>query len=223
MTSDHQRGVDAREIALEARSAQEERLYSPSAARNKDVIRDVFIRTMPKSGAILEVGAGTGEHGVAIAKACPQLNWHAGDPDPVSRASIAAWISHSGLTNMATPHAFDVNSGEWSGMPTEFSGIMSANMIHIAPFSASQGLFACARKTLTAQGRLFLYGPFSRQGSHTAPSNADFDESLKSRNAGWGVRDLDIDIIPLAAENGLELRESVSMPANNLAVIFQRV
>lgn len=223
MNSDNQRGADGREIALEARQNQEQRLFSPSAARNKDAIRDVFVRTMPKSGAVLEVGSGTGEHGLAIASVCPDLVWYAGDPDPTSRLSIAAWIDHSGLTNMAAPHDFDVSLGVWSGTPTKFSGLMSANMIHIAPFSAAQGLFSCAGKSLASGSRLFLYGPFSRNAEHTASSNADFDASLKSRNPEWGVRDLDLDIIPLGTENGLKLREVISMPANNMAVLFERV
>ena len=82
------------EIALEARAREEDRLHSPSAARNKDAIRDVFVRTMPEAGHILEVGAGTGEHGVHIAAARPQLIWHPSDPDPDSRRSQAAWAAY---------------------------------------------------------------------------------------------------------------------------------
>ena len=39
-------------------------------------------------------------------------------------------------------------------------------------------------------GRLFVYGPFMRDGAHTAPSNAAFDASLRAENPEWGVRDV---------------------------------
>ena len=222
MTGKNQRGEDGREIALEARARDADRLFSPSAARNRDAIREVFVRTMPAAGHVLEVGSGTGEHAVLIAQAVPAVTLYPGDPDPASRASIRAWTVHLGLANVTAPHDLDVTRGVWPGTPAQFDGIMSCNMIHIAPFSAAQGLLALAGDHLASGGRLFLYGPFSRNGIHTAPSNVDFDASLKSRDAAWGVRDLERDLVPLAARHGLSLREVVEMPANNLAVIFER-
>ena len=55
-----------------------------------------------------------------------------------------------------------------------------------------------------------------------APSNAAFDESLKSRNPDWGVRDLDVDVSPRARAAGLDFMAVMEMPANNLTVVFQR-
>ena len=59
-------------------------------------------------------------------------------------------------------------------------------------------------------------------GETPAPSNEAFDESLKSRDARWGVRDLEGDIVPLARDAGLELADVVEMPANNLSVVFRK-
>jgi hypothetical protein len=75
---------------------------------------------------------------------------------------------------------------------------------------------------LRAGGKLFLYGPFSRDGVHAAPSNAEFDVSLKARDPRWGVRDLERQIAPLAQDCGLALKSVVAMPANNLIVVFSR-
>ena len=72
-----------------------------------------------------------------------------------------------------------------------------------------------------ADGRLFVYGPFMRDGEHTAPSNAEFDASLRAKNPEWGVRDLD-DLEALAQDAGLTLAETVPMPANNLVLAFAR-
>ena len=71
-----------------------------------------------------------------------------------------------------------------------FDAIVSINMVHIAPWAASLGLFAGAGRLLGAGGLLVLYGPFMRDGAHNAPSNAAFDASLKARNPSWGLRDI---------------------------------
>lgn len=210
-------------VALEEQAGNGQRLFSPSAARNRDAIRETFLKTMPKEGgAVLEIGSGTGEHAVHIAAAAPALRWRPGDPDEASRASIAAWTAHLGLANVAPPHAIDVTLAGWDKGLDAVDGVVSINMIHIAPFAAAEGLIAGAGRILKAGGKLFLYGPFARGGAHTAPSNAEFDRSLKARDASWGVRDLDLDIAPLAAAAGLSLETVIEMPANNLSVVFAR-
>ncbi len=219
--AEDQRGE--KEIALETRAVDADRLFSPSAARNRDVIRDAFLSAMPNAGRILEVGAGTGEHAVHIAAKLPKAAWRPGDPDADSRRSIAAWTAALGLTNVAAPHAVDVSAATWSvEADAPFAGVVSINMIHIAPFAAAQGLFAGAGRVLTPGGKLFLYGPFARNGVHTAPSNAEFDFSLKSRDPRWGVRDLELELLPLADKAGLAFERDIPMPANNYSLIFQK-
>lgn len=212
-----------KETALENRTPEGERLHSPSAARNRDAIRDVFLKAMPRHGRILEIGAGTGEHAVHLAAALPGAEWRAGDPDATARRSIAAWIAHANLPNLSGPHAIDVTQPVWGVEDlAPFAGIVSVNMIHIAPFAAAKGLFAGAGRLLAGGGKLFLYGPFSRNGAHTAPSNEAFDASLKARDPDWGVRDLEREIEPLARENALNLEAVVEMPANNISAIFRK-
>ncbi len=210
-----------KEPALEDRAPDGEKLFSPSAARNRDPIREAFLKTMPHQGRILEIGAGTGEHAVHMARALPDVSWHVSDPDEKSRRSIAAWMADSALANLFGPYEIDVIRSRW-GVESlaPFSGMVSLNMIHIAPFAAAEGLFAGAGRLLGDEGQLFLYGPFSRNGAHIAESNERFDASLKARDPRWGVRDLDLDIVPLAQKNSLRLEAIVEMPANNLAVIF---
>ena len=74
---------------------------------------------------------------------------------------------------------------------------------------------------VSSDGRLFLYGPFKRDGKHTALSNAVFDTSLREQDAEWGVRDI-ADLERLAARVGLALTETVEMPANNLMLGIER-
>ena len=211
-------------IALEDRETAGERLFSPSAARNREPIRDVFLTHIPNAGRILEVGGGTGEHAVCLAEALPDIEWLTGDPDPASRGSIAAWIVEAGLANLKGPHAIDVTGNAWGVEDAApFAGLVSINMIHIAPFEAAIGLFAGAGRLLAPGGKLFLYGPFTREGAHTAPSNKAFDESLKRRDARWGVRDIEHDLAPLAQKNALRLDTVVEMPANNLSLVFSKI
>src|SRR5437660_1774192 len=82
----------------------------------------------------------------------------------------------------------------------------------------AEGLFAGAGNYLRADGRLFLYGPFKRDGKHTALSNAVFDTSLREQDSEWGVRDI-ADLERLAERAALALCEIVEMPANNLILI----
>lgn len=210
-------------IALEERDAVQGRLKSPSAARNRDVIKDILVKHLPTTGTILEVGAGTGEHAVHFAAGLPNVRWVPGDPDETSRASIDAWRADSSLQNIAPAHAINVTNDQWQWDGEDaLSGLVSLNMIHIAPFEAAKGLIAGAGRYLRAGGVFFLYGPFSREGVHTAPSNAAFDQSLKSRDERWGVRDLDHDIVPLAATARLKLDHIIEMPTNNLSVVFSK-
>jgi hypothetical protein len=94
-------------------------------------------------------------------------------------------------------------------------------MAHISPWGATLGLVAGAGRLLRGGGVLFFYGPFMRDGAHTAPSNEAFDVALKSRNSEWGVRDI-ADIARAGAGHELSLRDIVEMPANNLSLVFVR-
>jgi len=58
-------------------------------------------------------------------------------------------------------------------------------------------------------------------GRHSAESNAQFDESLRSRDPSWGIRDLN-EVTTIAASCGLVFQSKIAMPANNHTVIFQR-
>ncbi|MEO0400070.1 MAG: DUF938 domain-containing protein [Pseudomonadota bacterium] len=212
-----------KEIALETRATEADKLYSPSVARNREAIRAAFKAHMPAVGKVLEIASGTGEHAVHIAAACRDIDWRPGDPDAASRASIAAWTAATGHANLAPPHAIDAREPLW-GVEDDapFAGVISINMIHIAPRPAMEGLIAGAGRLLGKDGKLFLYGPFMREGAHTAPSNAAFDENLKSRDPSWGVRDLESEVVPLAANAGLTLDAVLEMPANNFSIVFKR-
>jgi hypothetical protein len=203
------------------------RIDAPAFHRNHAPIWAVLSRYLRQAaGDVLEVGSGTGQHVVAFARETPGLVWWPSDPVAHHRRSIAAWIAHSGLSNVRPPLALDLADPHWglatdAALPTAFRAVLCSNVIHIAPWNVAQGLFSGVARRLDAQGHLFLYGPFMRGGVHTAESNAAFDRSLRETNPDWGVRDID-DLAPLAQEAGLTLADTIAMPANNFILVFAR-
>jgi SAM-dependent methyltransferase len=170
-------------------------------------------------GTVLEIASGSGEHAVHFASALSHLVWQPTDPDEQARRSIAAHAAQAGLPNLLPPLELDAAAAAWPVAHAD--AIVSINMIHIAPWSAAEGLMAGAARLLPPGSPLYLYGPYREHGRHTTPSNAAFDESLKARDPAWGVRDLD-EVVALANRHGLALSRTVAMPANNLSVVFRR-
>jgi SAM-dependent methyltransferase len=180
-----------------------------------------------KSGDVVEAGSGTGQHVVHFARHTPDITWWPSDLNERHLKSIEAWRAHAGLPNIRPPLRIDLTDPAWcpamhdgSG-PGELLAVFCANVIHIAPWRVAEGLLAGAGRYLRSDGRLFLYGPFKRDGKHTAMSNAVFDTSLREQDADWGVRDI-ADLEKLAAGVGLALIETVPMPANNMILVFGR-
>jgi hypothetical protein len=195
------------------------RRYAPATLRNRGPILEVLRQVLPAAGTVLELASGSGEHAVFFAEALPDLMWHPTDPDPDNRASIRAWIAETGVTNVTAPA--DLNAAARAWPVTHADAIVCINMIHISPWASTLGLLAGAARTLPTAAPLYLYGPYLRNGRHTAPSNEDFDLSLRAQNPEWGVRDLD-EVSDAAAQAGLTLAEVIEMPANNLSVVFRR-
>ncbi|WP_310483599.1 DUF938 domain-containing protein [Chamaesiphon sp. VAR_48_metabat_403] len=199
------------------------RRYAPATERNREPILAILQQVLPPTGTILEISSGTGEHGIFMAPQLAPCYWLPSDPNPDARASIAAWQQFAPCYNMCPPIDLDASSPEWLVESKEpITAIVNINMIHIAPKSAYLGLFAGAKHVLPIGGILYLYGPFKQGGVHTAHSNAAFDESLRSQNPAWGVRDLE-EIVTVAHSNHLELQQVYPMPANNLSVVFKVV
>lgn len=205
-------------IAMELRESADEKLYSPSAARNSALIADVLSPVLPPDASVLEIGSGTGEHGEAVCSTRPDIQWIPSDPDELSRRSQAARARET--SGLKAPLELDVSAVGWTqGLPA-FDALVCCNVIHISPWETAEGLARGAADILVPEGRIFLYGPFL-EGADTAPSNLEFDASLKARNPQWGVRALQ-DVTQLFEQNGFRLEKRIAMPSNNLSLIFRR-
>jgi SAM-dependent methyltransferase len=214
------------EFGKDAPPPEDGRLDAAAFHRNHAAIAPVLEGFLSgKSGDVLEVGSGTGQHAVAFARRLPGIAWWPTDFNNNHLRSIAAWRANEKLADVRAPVRLDASAADWQlsqlGLPSQFLAIFCANVVHIAPWAVAEGLFAGASRHLAADGRLFLYGPFKRDGQHNAPSNAAFDESLSRRDPAWGVRDV-ADLKKLGAANGLRDVELIEMPANNAILVFQR-
>ena len=192
--------------------------YAPATARNREPIREVLARELPRQGVVLEIASGSGEHALYFAGAFSELAWQPSDGSEAALASIAAWRAEAQLPNLRAPVALDVTAASWP--VTHADAILCINMIHIAPWEATLGLFAGAARVLPAGALLYLYGPYRFGGAFTSDSNAEFDRSLRSRDPRWGVRDVD-DLEAAARPCGFVLRETIAMPANNHSLVFR--
>jgi SAM-dependent methyltransferase len=192
--------------------------FSPATQRNREPILEVLRLRLPAHGLVLELASGTGEHAAYFARALPQLEWQPTDVEAAALESIEAWRQEAALPNLRAPLPLDATQVPW---PIERAAAMfCANMIHISPWPATEALFAGAGRVLPAGAALFTYGPYRFAGD-LAPSNLAFDESLRARDASWGVRDVE-DLKRLALEHELALEETIAMPANNHVLVFRR-
>src|SRR4051812_26051615 len=209
-------------------AAADGRLDAPAFHRNRDPIWAVLGKYLDgKSGEVLEAGSGTGQHAVDFARRSPAITWWPSDFNEAHLRSIAAWRADAQLANLRPPLRIDLSDPAWCVQMHDGSGprsllaVLCANVIHIAPWRVAEGLIAGAARYLRQDGKLFLYGPFKREGAHTAPSNAAFDASLRRKDPEWGVRDI-ADARQLAESTGLHLAEIADMPANNFMLVFAR-
>ena len=205
---------------------QDGRLDAPAFHRNQEAIGQNLENLLEgHTGHVLEIGSGTGQHAVALASRLPSITWWPTDFNDNHLRSIEAWRRHANLPNLKAPILLDASAADWKlkerYLPETFTLIFSANVIHIAPWAVAEGLFAGASRHLRSGGQLRLYGPFRRNGTHTAPSNAAFDESLRRQNPEWGVRDT-ADLEKLALRNNLKVLHTYGMPSNNAILAFEQ-
>jgi len=197
-------------------------LISPAAQRNVGAILNVLRAHAPAKGTVLEIASGTGQHAAAFAAVLPALRWTPSDPSAEARASIDAWRDQAEAANLAASIPLDcLDETTWPA--ASFDVVFCANMTHISPWSATEGLMRLAGGILRAPGGLLaLYGPYIEVDVPLAPSNAAFDADLKGRNPAWGLRDRDA-VVAQARSEGLTLTLRVEMPANNLMLLFRRM
>ena len=196
------------------------RRSAPAAMRNREPIAEVLAKWLPRSGLVLEIASGSGEHAVHFAERFPMLDWQPSDIHPGALASIAAWRDEAHLPNLRPPLTIDAASSDW---PLDAAdAVLSINMVHISPWASALGLLGAAARLLRSGAPLIMYGPWLKDDIPTVESNLAFDADLKRRDPEWGLRRVE-DFAAAAAERELALQEARAMPANNLMLLLRRI
>ena len=191
--------------------------FSQACENNKEPILNAISPFLASVKRVFEIGSGTGQHAVYFAEKLPYLQWQATDrhdylPD------LKARCLQSGLSNLLTPFAFDVEQ-PWLFDDTE--AIFSANSLHIMSWGEVEHFFMGVGSVLKQGGYCCIYGPFNYNGAYTSESNAGFDQWLKNRDALSGIRDFEA-VNALAEEAGMRLCLDNAMPANNRCLIWKK-
>jgi len=200
-------------------------LFSPACERNKGPILAVLQDWLPPQARVLEIGSGSGQHASYFCQQRAGLLWQTSER-PEALADLQAQLETVDPASLA-PHSqlpaaipLEVTCSEqWPR--TIVDAVFSANTCHILPAAALPALCAGSARVLRPGGLLLLYGPFHDGGVHTAPSNAAFDDHLRSLDPAMGVRDA-LELQEQARGLGLEPMADVAMPAHNRLLVLER-
>src|SRR5690554_2506039 len=174
--------------------------YSESCQRNRDPILAQLRELLADARLVWEIGSGTGQHASYFAQHLPHLTWQPSDR-PEYHPGIEAWRAEADLPNLPPTLPFDLFDQAPAVAQTD--AIVAVNVIHIAPFDATDRLFSHAAATLSPEGKIILYGPFIHEGQELEPSNRSFDQWLRERSADSGIRRLS-EVESKAAAHGFE-------------------
>ncbi len=195
--------------------------FCQAPENNKHPIIEVLTTVFSTNKHIIEIGSGTGQHGVFFAQHLPHLIWQTSDL-PINHSGINQWLDDCSLTNIKKPITIDLNE-EWSfpDNTLQVDGIFTANTLHIIDPSLVTKFFEGIARHLKQGANVCIYGPFKYQGKFTSESNANFDVWLKDINKEYGIRNIE-DILSFASSANLTLINDYSMPANNQLLFFKK-
>src|SRR5690554_1376737 len=163
--------------------------YSAACDRNKEAILGVLQEVInPKDRRLIEIGAGTGQHAVFLAPYFPYLDWHPTDLGD-RLAGMKEWFDEAQISNIQSPVRLDVSKDDFPKL--KFDLAFTANTFHILHWKDCKSLMKLFGKRLRENSRVIIYGPFKYGGEFTSESNAQFDESLKSRDPLSGIRNFE--------------------------------
>ena len=194
-----------------------EKPFAPAAARNADAILSVLQSAFAGVGSVLEIGSGTGQHAVHFARAMPWLRWQCSDV-PAHLPGIQASLDEAALPNTPPALALDVREA-WPDLQVD--AVFSANTLHIMHPEGVEACLMGMAQVLAPEAVVAIYGPFKKDGAHTAQSNAAFEQHLQAEDPGRGIRDM-ADLDAVLARHSLERSDTVAMPANNHCLIWRR-
>ena len=200
--------------------------FSEACERNKAIILETIRPVLERVDTVLEVGSGTAQHAIHFAGRIPQLCWQTSDQQSylsgINSALDHAFANSAKLQeSIVRPIELDVNQGVWFGDARKFDAVYTANTFHIMTRHDVERFFTGLEHVTHGESYLMVYGPFKYAGEFTSESNGDFDQVLRERGVGSGIRDFET-IDALAKKQGFKLLKDTAMPANNQCLVWQR-
>jgi cyclopropane fatty-acyl-phospholipid synthase-like methyltransferase len=193
--------------------------FSLACERNREPILQVLKEIISRDDRkLLEVGSGTGQHAVYFAPHFTHLIWVTSDVKK-NHDGIKMWLAESGAPNIIGPGEYEVGKNEFPN--GDFDIVFTANTFHIMPWNECEILMKDLGLNLKEESRVLIYGPFNYQGHFTSPSNAEFDQHLKSRNPAMGIRNFE-DVVTAMSKKGFSFLNDYEMPANNRLISFKK-
>lgn len=192
---------------------------SEPCLRNQQPITDALTPYLQSHHRWLELGSGTGQHGVYIAQHFPEVVWQLTDLAD-AQEGLRLWQTEAALNNLPPPQPLDVTNAAVSG--SLYDGVFTANTIHFVSWQIASALIQFASASLITGGIFGIYGPFNEKGRFTGDGNARLDAWLKGRDPTSGIKDRD-DIAREAQIHSLTLEADMTMPANNRILVFRKV
>ncbi len=173
-------GGDARRTSEEARKNTPALIAALVEARTQ--------HARPDATLALELGAGSGEHTIALAERFPELTWLPSDPDPVQRASVAAWLADSPARARVRP-ALDLDAARAPWPVTEpLALVLAVHVLHMLPADALPVIVRESARLLAPGGLLVLLDSFlDDAGQASGARMRDFDRALRGRDARAGL------------------------------------
>tara|TARA_B110000483_G_scaffold131852_1_gene157709 strand:- start:94 stop:765 length:672 start_codon:yes stop_codon:yes gene_type:complete len=215
-------GKDYKNYAGEKIIQENNLIVSPSAEKNMFHIVNLVSQTLIKSGNSLEIASGSGQHIVQLASSLPNYIWQPTDVDQKRITSIDHRTKDNIHKNIKPARYLDATQVGWSLNYPNQNFILLINLLHLISWKKTKILINEIFQSLSLDGILILYGPFMRDGKLTSKGDIEFHKNILEKDSTLGYKD-DKEIKNYLLKMGFTHLNTVNMPANNLAFIFQKL
>ena len=192
--------------------------FSEACERNQSAIAQVLASYFSPTGcSVIELGSGTGQHGVYFARTFRHVEWQCTDL-PEVLPGIETWCHEAALDNLPLPKEIDVNTVPEEGL-AQYDYVFSANTLHFVSASIAGNFFKWAQALLAPDGCFLVYGPFMFGAEYSSEGDRRLDQWLKQRDPLSGIKSLEW-VKRVAGDFGFQLHTIHEMPANNKILVF---
>ncbi len=194
-----------------------EKPYALSCDKNSEPILEVLKDYLPGHQALLELGAGTGQHAIYMAPHFKNMTWTVADMQD-RHEGIQMWIKDFPRANVKGPVEYE--AGKTPLPDGDFDVVFTANTLHIMSWSHGLQMFDDLQG-LKSEALFVVYGAFNYDGKYSSESNKKFDQWIKDRFPEGGIRDFE-KVEEELRQRHFQLVKDHEMPANNRLLIFKK-